>query len=196
LASCTGGCASELTARPHVRSKQFTPTLGKSYARTNSGGKKKFEVVYVSSDNDEAAMYKYMTDKHGDWAAVAYDDPMRQKLKKDLGFFPANEHKRDASFSSGPQNADPVWTIPRRNGIPTLAVIGTGGELLSAEANIHFTGPPDWDVDEDKTISALTAWLEAHPLLLPTGPETPGFLWPALILAVSMGAYLSRRVGG
>ncbi len=170
--------------------------LGESYTRAMNSGGKRFQVVYVSSDHDEAAMYKYMQAKHGDWAAVAYDDPTRQKLKKHYGFFPGNEHKRDASFSSGPQDADPEWTVTRRQGIPTLAVIGTNGDLLSAEANIKFTGPPDWNVDREKTICMLTAWLEAHPLLLPTGPENPGFQWPALVFAVSIGAYISQRIGG
>eukprot|EP01044_Picomonas_judraskeda_P008925 COSAG03_NODE_1053_length_4945_cov_10.648783_6_plen_70_part_00 len=50
--------------------------------------------------------------------------------QKHYGFFPGNEHKRDASFSSGPQSADPVWTVTRRQGIPTLAVIGVNGDLL------------------------------------------------------------------
>eukprot|EP01044_Picomonas_judraskeda_P008926 COSAG03_NODE_1053_length_4945_cov_10.648783_7_plen_41_part_00 len=37
---------------------------------------------------------------------------------------------------------------------------------------------------------------QAHPLLLPTGPERPGFAWPALVFAVSIGAYISQRIGG
>ena len=95
-----------------------------------------------------------------------------------------------------PRNSFLDCVLSRRQGIPTLAVIGSNGELLSAEANIKFTGPPNWNVDGEKTIRTLTAWLEAHHLLLPTGPENPGFQWPALVFAVSIGAYISQRVGG
>ena len=45
--------------------------------KERNGGVKKFEVVYVSSDQDADHMYKYMSTKHGDWAAISYDDPMR-----------------------------------------------------------------------------------------------------------------------
>lgn len=33
---------------------------------------KRFEVVYVSSDNDEQAMLGYMQEKHGDWRISFY----------------------------------------------------------------------------------------------------------------------------
>jgi hypothetical protein len=55
----------------------FTPLLQAAYSQINARGAKRFEVVYVSSDDTEAMMYKYMNDSHGDWLAIAYGDKMR-----------------------------------------------------------------------------------------------------------------------
>ena len=49
--------------------------------KERNGGVKKFEVVYVSSDKDADHMYRYMSAKHGDWAAISYDDPMRYDMQ-------------------------------------------------------------------------------------------------------------------
>ena len=82
-------------------------------------------------------MYDYMRSKHGSWAAIAYDDPMRQAVKKKLGFFPGNEDKRDASFSQF-KDAKGEWGPGRKNGIPTLALVTAEGDCISAAENIHF----------------------------------------------------------
>ena len=57
----------------------------------------------MSSDEDEAHMLKYMQEKHGDWAAVKYDDPMRQGLKQKYGFFPGKSGPTLSSCRCGPQ---------------------------------------------------------------------------------------------
>ena len=82
-------------------------------------------------------MYAYMQSKHGSWCAIAYDDPMRQAVKKKLGFFPGNEDKRDASFGQF-KDAKGEWGPGRKNGIPTLALVTAEGDCISAAENIHF----------------------------------------------------------
>ena len=45
----------------------FTPILKDLYNDLNNDGAKKMEVVFVSSDDDEAAMRAYMKEAHADW---------------------------------------------------------------------------------------------------------------------------------
>ena len=49
----------------------FTPKLVEFY-NTNGGGEK-FEIIFVSSDRSEEAMFGYMKEEQMPWAAVRYD---------------------------------------------------------------------------------------------------------------------------
>lgn len=75
-----------------------------------------FEVVHVSSDDNATMCHDYMNQKHGDWLRIPFDAPLRQALKQKYGVFAAKEQ---ADF--------PPDTTKRRNGIPTLVVIGRDG---------------------------------------------------------------------
>uniref|UniRef100_A0A1W7RA17 Nucleoredoxin-like protein 2 n=1 Tax=Hadrurus spadix TaxID=141984 RepID=A0A1W7RA17_9SCOR len=60
----------------------FTPILAKAYKEMKDAGYK-FEVIFVTSDNDENAMFEYMNECHGDWYALPYDsEPIRELKKK------------------------------------------------------------------------------------------------------------------
>ena len=60
--------------------KSFVGPLKDAYEKANSTGKR-FEIVFVSSDNDAASQQAYVASKHGDWLQIAYDDPLRNELK-------------------------------------------------------------------------------------------------------------------
>lgn len=125
-----GGSASSVVSlsilmlHPHAALQEFTPLLAKAYAKINSTGQR-FQVVYVSSDNDERMMYKYMNDKHGDWLAISFNDPMRQLLKKRTGYFPGKEA---AMFKK--------MGVERKDGIPTLVLFSNDGEVLQASSDV------------------------------------------------------------
>lgn len=50
-----------------------------------------FEVVLISSDDDEAAAHNYMQEMHGNWLMLPYTHPLRQELKRKLRIFGAKE---------------------------------------------------------------------------------------------------------
>ena len=93
--------------------KPFVLTLAAMYEELNEDGKV-FEVVFVSSDHDAAGMASYMTEKHEDWLAVAYDAPLRNELKVKYG------------ACAGSEQAD-VGVEPRKHGIPTLIIVKPDG---------------------------------------------------------------------
>lgn len=94
----------------------FTPKLAAAYEMANED-EKTFEVVFVSSDESAAAQAGYMEEMHGDWLRVPFDSPLRDGLKQKYGCFGAKEQ--------------PLWPgVKRRNGIPSLVVVGPDGEEL------------------------------------------------------------------
>ena len=91
----------------------------------------KFEVVFISSDTDAAAQQNYMHEMHGDWLAIAHDDPLRELLKQKYGCFAGNEQSK--------------WpAVTRRSGIPSLVVIGSDGSEVEFNALnlVETKGPP------------------------------------------------------
>lgn len=52
--------------------KHFTPMLKKFVETIESFGDKSLKIIFVSSDQAEHEMWKYMYDSHGDWLALAY----------------------------------------------------------------------------------------------------------------------------
>ncbi len=57
--------------------RAFTPMLVKAYNEAKEDGAK-VELVFVSSDQDKAAMHKYMKDYKMDWVAVPFEGPRRE----------------------------------------------------------------------------------------------------------------------
>ena len=122
--------------------------------------------MYVSSDDDERMMYKYMNEKHGDWLAVAYSDPMRQELKKRTGYFPGKEA---AMFKK--------MGIERKDGIPTLCLLSSDGEVLQASS----------DIDE------LTRWMSKLTLAEPrSGLSCVGLGLAAAVVCGAAFAVMKR----
>ena len=101
----------------------FTPQLKAAYDAANKDGKR-FEVVFVSSDNDEASCASYMAEMHGDWLRIPYASPLRSAFKTQYGAF-AGREKGD--FPG----------VARRDGIPAMVIVGANGterEFVSCES--------------------------------------------------------------
>ena len=101
--------------------REFTPQLKTVYDEAKAAGKP-FEVVFVSSDESPEGQAKYMTEAHGDWLAVRHDDPLREKLKEQYSTFAGREVEKFAAVS-------------RKEGIPTLIIVGPDGAELQMEKN-------------------------------------------------------------
>lgn len=85
--------------------RAFTPQLVAAYNQIRAEGKP-FEVVLVTSDQNEAAMEKYMKDHEMPWVAVPFGDKHIQQLKEKF----------------------------QVSGIPKLIVIDDAGKTLSSDA--------------------------------------------------------------
>lgn len=85
--------------------RAFTPKLVEFHSKCRQ---KKFpvEIIFISSDNDEKEMMKYMKEAKMKWPAVPYNSPLREKIKKEFGV----------------------------NGIPTFIVLNNEGEIVSSNA--------------------------------------------------------------
>jgi thiol-disulfide isomerase/thioredoxin len=85
--------------------RAFTPKLVEFHRSVTAAGKP-FEIVFVSSDQDEAAMAAYMTGSAMPWLAVPFGAPKVKDLKEKY----------------------------KVRGIPTLVVVNAKGETISAKA--------------------------------------------------------------
>lgn len=61
---------------------QFTPQLAKYYKNNISFANPKFEIVFISRDNNKKEMENYMLKSKMPWPALRYSDPNREKLRK------------------------------------------------------------------------------------------------------------------
>eukprot|EP00933_Yihiella_yeosuensis_P022284 TRINITY_DN17528_c0_g1_i1.p1 TRINITY_DN17528_c0_g1~~TRINITY_DN17528_c0_g1_i1.p1 ORF type:complete len:340 (-),score=64.12 TRINITY_DN17528_c0_g1_i1:91-1110(-) len=52
--------------------RQFTPLLKKFFETLRSNGDQSLKIIFVSSDETEHDMWKYMYDCHGDWFVLSY----------------------------------------------------------------------------------------------------------------------------
>ena len=59
--------------------RQFTPMLAQFYKNMRAAGRS-LEIVFVSADRDAMSFRQYLAEHHGDWYAVPYDSPARNKL--------------------------------------------------------------------------------------------------------------------
>ena len=94
--------------------RQFTPVLVDTYKRLKSQGKP-FEIVFVSSDNSEADMYKYMNEAGMPWYAVPWKGSIANNLKSKYGV----------------------------RGIPTLIVVDQDGKTISTSARSQVASMRD-----------------------------------------------------
>ena len=82
--------------------RAFTPNLVKFYNSLKKADKP-FEIVFVSSDRDKKAMYKYMKEMKMPWLALPYGD----------------KHKKSLSSTFNVR------------GIPKLVILSSSGELIT-----------------------------------------------------------------
>jgi len=52
--------------------KHFTPVLKKFYDTLHSNGERSLKIIFVSSDQSEPEMWKYMYEAHGDWLVLKF----------------------------------------------------------------------------------------------------------------------------
>lgn len=63
--------------------KHFTPILKKFYDTLHSHGERSLKIIFVSSDQSEPEMWKYMYESHGDWLALKFGAAeLRDRLSK------------------------------------------------------------------------------------------------------------------
>jgi len=84
--------------------RTFTPKLVEFYNQLKQQNRP-FEIVFVSSDRDEAAMFTYMREMKMPWLAVPFDDSRKDALKKQYEV----------------------------RGIPTLVVLGPDGSTTTRD---------------------------------------------------------------
>ncbi|PAA86579.1 hypothetical protein BOX15_Mlig001154g2, partial [Macrostomum lignano] len=85
--------------------RSFTPVLAKFYAEAKAANKA-VECVFVSCDRDEASMWSYMNESHGDYYVVPFDAEERKGLSEQYGV----------------------------SGIPCLVVVDEEGKVLQKNA--------------------------------------------------------------
>lgn len=57
--------------------RMFTPVLADFYEEVRSQDSL-LEVIFISSDRTEEALFDYMTEAHGDWLAVPFGSPVAE----------------------------------------------------------------------------------------------------------------------
>lgn len=61
--------------------RMFTPVLADFYEEIKNQ-ELPFEVIFISSDRSEEALFDYMSEAHGDWLAVPFGSSVAENLKK------------------------------------------------------------------------------------------------------------------
>ncbi len=89
-------------------------TFSPELVKFRNDNKSSFEVVFVSSDRTEEAQLAYMTELKMEWPAIPFSSPKRRELGQ----------KYDVS------------------GIPTLIIVDSKGNLISANGREEVTGNP------------------------------------------------------
>lgn len=91
--------------------RKFTPLL----VEARDANQKDFEVVFVSSDQSEAAQKKYMQDADMKWPAIPFDSEKREALGEKFGI----------------------------RGIPSLVVVDDKGNLITAHGRGEISANAD-----------------------------------------------------
>ncbi|XP_035229749.1 nucleoredoxin-like protein 2 isoform X2 [Stegodyphus dumicola] len=82
--------------------RMFTPVLADFYEEIKENDLP-LEIIFVSSDRSEDALFDYMNEAHGDWLAIPHGSPVAEQLKKKFNI----------------------------QGIPTLVVIKKDGSVIT-----------------------------------------------------------------
>jgi len=98
------------------------------------------EIVFVSADQSEDAMYSYMKESHGSWFAVGHNSDLAEELNK--------KFKVKKLFDFDQHNC--MFVYIQVEGIPTLVVVTKEGKLLTDEG--------DEQVTSLKPAEAVDAW--------------------------------------
>ena len=61
--------------------RMFTPVLAEFYEEIKDN-ELPMEIIFVSSDRSEDALFDYMNSTHGDWLALPFGSPVAEKLKE------------------------------------------------------------------------------------------------------------------
>jgi nucleoredoxin len=91
--------------------RAFTPNLVKFYDALKKEGKP-FEIVFVSSDRSEDAMYEYMKEMGMNWLALPFGDQHKETLASRFNV----------------------------NGIPKFVVLNSKGEVITENGRNYVTG--------------------------------------------------------
>lgn len=83
--------------------RRFTPILADFYEELMEASSP-FEIIFVSSDRSEDALFDYMNEAHGDWLAVPFDSSVGNQIKEKFGI----------------------------SGIPTFIVVKKDGTVITA----------------------------------------------------------------
>ena len=92
----------------------FTPQLKKAHQKWKADGQN-IEVIFASSDQDEAAMASYLREDHGNWLAFPFGDSKINELSTKYSV----------------------------RGIPTLVVLDADGKTIDASARATVTKKGD-----------------------------------------------------
>jgi len=103
--------------------RAFTPNL----VKFRDKNKDEFEIVFVSSDKDEAAQKAYMKETGMKWLAVKFGSNDIKELKKRYGL----------------------------KGIPTLIIVGPDGKTITKDGRGDVTRQPAKSLDAWKTKAGL-----------------------------------------
>jgi len=95
----------------------FTPNLVKFYNSLKKAGKP-FEIVFVSSDRDKKAMYKYMKEMKMPWLVLPYGDIHKKSLSSEFNV----------------------------KGIPKLVILNSSGKLITENGRGDVRGGDDTSV--------------------------------------------------
>merc|ERR1712183_127118 len=88
--------------------RRFTPMLAEFYKAASQLG---VEIVFVSADQSEDAMFSYMKESHGNWFAIGHNSDLAEELNKKF----------------------------KVEGIPTLVVVTKEGKLLTDQGDEQVT---------------------------------------------------------
>ncbi|CAJ1367146.1 unnamed protein product [Effrenium voratum] len=62
--------------------RSFTPLLKKFYETLHAHGERSLKIIFVSSDQSEHDMWKYVYDSHGDWLALKFSSELKDRLSR------------------------------------------------------------------------------------------------------------------
>jgi len=99
--------------------KAFTPELAKTYTKLKEAGKN-FEILFASSDRDEASWASYFKESHGPWLSLPFSDDGEDDQRK---------NELDAHFEV--------------DGIPSLIILDEDRNVINADGRSAVSNDPE-----------------------------------------------------